>query len=163
MSSVRASRAEKPPHHYSPAHPARGPSRYRLPLSCLYPGQPDRPGGKDAPEEERVDRARRRQLLCARCLLPVTDDEARFEALGRHEHVCANPHGFAYHIGCFTTAPGCVGIGPEESYWSWFPGYSWQLALCRGCHGHLGWRFRAAASIFYGLILDRLLPADRGA
>ena len=102
----------------------------------------------------------RRALLCAQCEYPITSDRERIQIRDRHEHTCTNPHGFAYRIGCFRKAWGCLGLGAPESYWSWFPGYSWQLALCRSCHGHLGWMFRAAADRFYGLILDRLIPGD---
>ncbi len=108
--------------------------------------------------DEKSHRATRRRLLCAHCELPITSEEERIEVAERHEHICTNPHGFAYRIGCFAVAPGAAGIGRAESFWSWFPGYSWQLVLCRGCHSHLGWLFRAASTGFYGLILDRLVP-----
>ena len=107
--------------------------------------------------EDRESDAHRR-LLCAQCKALITDRKTQIEAAGSHEHTCTNPHGFAYRIGCFAAAPGCIAIGRAESYWSWFPGYSWQLVLCRACHAHLGWHFRAASSAFYGLILDRLIP-----
>lgn len=96
-------------------------------------------------------------LLCAACRHPVTDDRQRIRVADQHEHVCTNPHGFVYRIGCFREAPGCAGVGPHDSAFSWFPGYTWQIALCRGCHGHLGWRFRAGPDRFHGLILDRLV------
>jgi hypothetical protein len=99
----------------------------------------------------------RRVLLCAACRHPVTDDRERIAMADRHEHVCTNPHGFAYRIGCFRHAPGCVGVGPQDGSFSWFPGYTWQIAVCRRCHGHLGWVFRAGADRFHGLVLDRLV------
>ncbi len=106
------------------------------------------------------DRRPRRLLLCLQCRRPITDDEARIDVAGRHEHTCANPHGHAFHIGCFALAPGCVGVGPDESYWSWFPGYAWRLVLCRTCHIHLGWLFSMTGSHFYGLILNRLVESS---
>ena len=101
------------------------------------------------------------RLLCARCEFVITTSDARMAINDQHEHSCVNPHGFVFRIGCFARAPGCVGIGRAESYWSWFPGYSWQLVLCRACHAHLGWHFRAGGTGgtgFHGLILDRLRP-----
>jgi hypothetical protein len=106
--------------------------------------------GEDGPDVRRL-------LLCAACRLPVTDDRQRIEMADRHEHVCTNPHGFAYRIGCFRDAPGCAAVGPQDSAFSWFPGYTWQIAVCRRCHGHLGWVFRSGAERFHGLILDRLV------
>lgn len=117
----------------------------------------DRTADIDA-ERDSGDGRDPRRLVCVRCQLPITSEHARIEVLGQHEHTCTNPHGFAYRIGCFAAAPGCVGVGQPESFWSWFPGYSWQLVLCRACHAHLGWLFRAADSGFHGLILDRLAP-----
>ena len=79
---------------------------------------------------------------------------------GRHDHVCANPHGIAFEIGCFAHARGSMAVGPRSSEFSWFPGYTWQLNACRTCHAHLGWRFQASGRHFHGLILNRLLPSD---
>lgn len=106
--------------------------------------------GEDGPDV-------RRQLLCAACRLPVTDDGQRIQMADCHEHVCTNPHGVAFRVGCFRDAPGCAGVGPHDSAFSWFPGYTWQIAVCRRCHGHLGWVFRSGAERFHGLILDRLV------
>lgn len=80
---------------------------------------------------------------------------------GRHEHSVRNPHELAFRIGCFADAPGCAQRGPATRAWSWFPGYSWQVAVCAGCHVHLGWRYRGAdPESFYGLILNRLVRRD---
>ena len=97
-----------------------------------------------------------RALLCAACRHQVTTERERIEMLDRHEHTCTNPHGLAFRIGCFRQAPGCTGMGPRDSAFSWFPGYTWQIAVCGRCRTHLGWIFRAGADCFHGLILDRL-------
>jgi hypothetical protein len=121
-------------------------------------GRPGQRADQDPdPDQDPAERVSRQRLLCAQCRLEITSDEARIEVAGQHEHTCANPHGFAFHIGCFASAPGCAGVGRAETYWSWFPGYSWRLVLCRGCHAHLGWLFAAGGARFYGLILDRLV------
>jgi hypothetical protein len=47
-------------------------------------------------------------------------------------------------------------VGEPSEYYPWFPGYAWQIAVCRGCRAHLGWLFRAEGDVFFGLILNRL-------
>ena len=68
-----------------------------------------------------------------------------------------NPEGTVFVIGCFAQAPGCVAIGAPMLEWTWFPGCRWQVALCRACGEHLGWRY-TGADTFHGLILERLRP-----
>jgi len=90
----------------------------------------------------------------------VAEQDARFSVNGSHRHRGTNPHGLSFEIGCFRTAPGCRQIGEETPEWSWFAGYRWRVALCRGCAAHLGWCYRGAEPAFYGLILDQLRPCD---
>ncbi len=96
-------------------------------------------------------------LLCAACRYPIASLRERISVNERHEHVFANPHGYIYQIGCFAAAPGCALIGEESAFFSWFPGYAWQIALCGRCAAMLGWSFRSSESRFYGLILDKLV------
>jgi len=127
------------------------------------PGDDGGPGGATATDEalgRQLGSGRRRRLCCARCGEPVTSDARRAEIAGKHRHTFVNPHGFVFTIACFTAAPGCLAHGPRTTYWSWFPGYSWQGVLCRACGEHLGWVFRGADSVFYGLIADRLREED---
>jgi len=100
-------------------------------------------------------------LRCAACSAAITRTDARTEIGGAHEHAFMNPAGIAFRIGCFSVAPGCVGVGEEETYWSWFPGHAWRVAACRACRAHLGWSFRSAGASFHGLILDRLVSDAR--
>lgn len=99
-------------------------------------------------------------LACARCLREVTTSAARIALAGGHEHTFTNPAGFRYRIGCFAKAVGCVAVGAPSTYWTWFPGYSWQIEECGACREHLGWLFRSADSLFHGLILDRLVEIE---
>ena len=41
---------------------------------------------------------------------------------------------------------------------TWFAGYLWCFALCRGCGRHLGWHYQSdgGGDNFFGLIKDRL-------
>jgi hypothetical protein len=98
-------------------------------------------------------------LVCAACGLPITDEKQRIEMAGAHEHTFVNPAGFAHHIGCFAAASGCLNLGPIESAFSWFPGWSWQVTACGRCRAHLGWIYRNADERFYGLITAALRQA----
>ncbi len=63
---------------------------------------------------------------------------------GAHAHTFVNPAGFGYVIGCWNAAAGCVHLGSTETAFSWFPGWTWQLAACASCRTHLGWVYRGA-------------------
>jgi len=103
------------------------------------------------------DETRKREFLCcAACHYPITRKTDRIAINEKHQHVFANPHGYIYQIGCFAQASGCVMVGQETSHFSWFPGYTWQIALCGQCFTLLGWLFRSQESLFFGLILDKL-------
>jgi hypothetical protein len=101
-------------------------------------------------------------LLCAGCRNPITPRQAAISVNGAHQHTFANPYGLVFTIGCFRQAPGCGAAGQATAEFSWFAGYSWQVAVCAACLAHLGWRFSADGSVFYGLILDRLVESDAG-
>ena len=96
-------------------------------------------------------------LCCRECKYPITQEANRININERHQHVFANPHGYVFNIGCFSQAPGCINYGEATSFFSWFPGYSWQIVLCRQCTTLLGWFFQSNDAIFWGLILDRLI------
>jgi len=124
---------------------------------------------KHETEEERsarVARAPRRVIACGACAHTLTTADARVEHGGQHRHLCVNPAGVCYEIGCFARAPGTVAHGPRESYWSWFQGHLWQIALCGACRAHVGWSFHpgdGSSAAFYGLILDRVVERDEDA
>ena len=118
------------------------------------------PGSRAAPE---VASPEEQPLCCAQCLAPVARERDRCQVAGAHRHVFANPHGHVFEIGCFAQAPGCASLGPATPDFSWFPGTSWQVAVCARCGLHLGWRYTGQADgSFYGLILPRLVsPSGR--
>lgn len=101
-----------------------------------------------------------RVVVCAVCEHPITDEECRMEMNGAHEHVFVNPAGFQYVIGCWSAAPGCAHLGSPETAFSWFPGWTWQIAACARCRAHLGWVYRNADQQFHGLIADRVRAID---
>ncbi len=63
----------------------------------------------------------------------------------------------SFRVGCFSDASGLLKHGPSSSYWTWFPGYTWQVEVCGGCREQLGWLYRSGGHAFHGLILDNLV------
>jgi hypothetical protein len=95
-------------------------------------------------------------LRCVACGHAIAREKARVEVDGRHVHTFVNPAGHEYTIRCFGEAPGCAGAGDESTFWSWFPGFAWRIALCARCGAQVGWSFRREASVFWGLIAERV-------
>lgn len=95
-------------------------------------------------------------LVCAACGHRISDDDHRIEMAGAHEHTFVNPAGIAHRIGCFNAAPGCSYVGHTETAFSWFPGWTWQIAVCARCRAHLGWIYRNSGEQFHGLIVDAI-------
>ena len=96
------------------------------------------------------------KLRCRCCAHVVTFDSQRISVADSHSHHRSNPSGMEYHFQCFSNAPGCSARGPATFEFTWFQGYRWQIAVCKGCSEHLGWYFRGPSS-FYGLITARLI------
>lgn len=122
-----------------------------------------RPGEQASPEGlEDVDvrDEQERVIRCAACGARVTKEAFRITMNGAHEHEFMNPSGIRFVIQCFSAASGCVAEGERSTVWSWFPGFAWEIALCRGCGAHLGWSFHSLESqgtrTFYGLVKERL-------
>jgi len=97
-------------------------------------------------------------LYCRACSARITDPNQSIAINGRHQHAFFNPAGIAFEIRCFQTAPGVLPLEAPSKDFSWFPGFSWQIAICLSCQVHLGWRFVSdtANQAFYGLIASRL-------
>jgi len=121
-------------------------------------------GGDDVAKitarKEKPKTAPERRLVCGSCGYPIARESDRTTIDGDHAHTCTNPHGVAFHIGCFSEAGGCKAVGPSTGEFSWFAGYVWTVAVCRHCDAHLGWLFRSASNRFFGLILDRLAARE---
>lgn len=99
-----------------------------------------------------------RPLVCSRCRARITEEAYRIEQGGAHEHTFVNPGGYVHRVGCFALAPGVVYVGEPDPHFSWFPGWTWQIAECARCRVHIGWIYRCAGEQFHGLLLDRLVP-----
>jgi hypothetical protein len=112
-----------------------------------------RPNSQSGRSPEELDD---QALLCSTCGAEVTHRERSITINGRHNHAFFNPAGIAFEIRCFSQAPGVASQGDPSLEFTWFPGYSWQVALCATCHSHLGWLFTNGGS-FYGLIANHLI------
>lgn len=98
-----------------------------------------------------------KRFLCAACAHYITDVKSHILRDGAHQHTFINPLGLVFVIGCFSMAPGCLEVGREMEDCSWFAGFVWRVAICTGCHVHLGWQYGSdGKDQFYGLIVDRL-------
>lgn len=95
-------------------------------------------------------------VRCAACGLAIAKRSDRMEMSGAHEHTFVNPSGVVFQVACFREAAGCVEVGDEEATFTWFPGWTWQIAICARCRAHLGWKFRLSPDAFWGLIRARL-------
>ena len=98
--------------------------------------------------------------VCTRRIVLVSD---RLSFDGAHCHRFLNPHGVSYEIALYHDAPGCTHEHEASEYFSWFPGFTWRIALCSGCAMHLGWAFECIGTpgvgeptSFHGLIANRL-------
>lgn len=102
-----------------------------------------------------LEEQERRAVVCRRCGASVAREEDRIEIGDSSLHTFVNPHGMVFRVTCFADAHGCVETGAPTLHYSWFPGCAWQVALCRACQTHLGWRF-SGDDEFWGLIDDRV-------
>jgi len=122
---------------------------------------PDRQGEQLIQEEDEEKKEEEKHILCAQCRAVITSPHERIEVQGAHEHTFFNPYGIIFQIGCFRQARGCGYQGPAIEEFSWFPGYSWRIAICRSCLTHLGWLYSAPdKESFCGLILDHLIQPE---
>ncbi len=97
-------------------------------------------------------------ILCGTCHFKVTTKSARIQINGQHNHSFFNPAGILFDMGCFKSAEGCLVHGDPTTDFTWFPGYSWNFALCANCFAHLGWYFQGTQGhSFFALIRTKLI------
>lgn len=100
----------------------------------------------------------RELILCRFCHAAITTQRAELQIESHHQHKFINPAGMQFLIGCFDLAPGCDIAGLATSEYSWFRGYTWQMARCSDCGEHLGWFYqKGEANQFFGLIVEKLV------
>jgi len=112
------------------------------------------------PEDQAGDPSYKTKIICTQCRGLITFREAAREVAGKNEHTFSNPYGILFHVSCFQMAPGCLATGKTSGDFSWFPGHRWQVAICRGCQVHNGWRFVSGEGQFFALITDKITEAD---
>lgn len=97
-------------------------------------------------------------IICAACGCAITRHRWQISMRGDHIHTVFNPAGHVFTILCYADAPGVVLRGLPSPVFTWFPGYQWRLAHCRGCGAHIGWGFSADLNpgLFFGLIKSAL-------
>ena len=95
-------------------------------------------------------------LICKICSHIITSQSSIISIYGHHTHIFSNPQGIVYEIGCFSFAQGCRNVSTPTLDYTWFPGFSWSIAICANCQTHLGWFYQSQDSSFFGLILDSL-------
>lgn len=111
---------------------------------------------KEVKEDPKPKRHTNSPIFCSKCGNVITFQSDRIQIAGKHKHVFVNPGGFVYRLNCFSHAIGTINVGSASNYWTWFPGYHWQQIACHHCQEHIGWIYRGADSVFFGLIEDKL-------
>ncbi|GAB6888762.1 hypothetical protein JCM13304A_22610 [Desulfothermus okinawensis JCM 13304] len=98
--------------------------------------------------------------LCKFCKTKITSAKYKIKVNGKFRHVCANPHGYLFELGCFSNGKNFVPAGNPSKEFTWFPGYAWQVILCATCFAHLGWLYTTSTNSFLGLILTNLIEEN---
>lgn len=100
----------------------------------------------------------KRRFVCSACGLFITQEDFSTHRNGASLHTFSNPHGLVFEVVLFSSAPGCLILGPSTHAFTWFPGYAWSLACCSGCSLHLGWYYEhASPDCFFGIIASRIV------
>ncbi len=100
-------------------------------------------------------------VLCKYCRNKVARVDAKIQVDGHHQHIFTNPAGESFKIGCFVEAEGCRHSGTPTTAFTWFQGFSWQVAVCASCKVQLGWYYSSKSTdSFYGLILNHLVESE---
>lgn len=106
------------------------------------------------------------QLCCVHCHTAVTTSNQKTTVQSTHNFHLTNSDGDEFDIACFSEAWGCGMHGRPSDEHSWFSGFRWQFAHCLNCESHLGWYFDEQKKEgddrvhFFGLLIDKLVPAD---
>ncbi len=117
-------------------------------------------GSVETRHDEGTEEKRERVYYCRECGTTITSRKYSFEMEDQHLHTFLNPSGLIFQISCFSRARGCRVYGSYTAEFSWFPGYEWAIALCRGCGRHMGWHYSSGASDFFGLIMENLAEGE---
>jgi hypothetical protein len=95
-------------------------------------------------------------ILCNICKNKITKISDKIEVNSKHNHTFLNPQGLFFNISCFKNAPGCETFSRPTEEYTWFPGYEWQVVVCKNCRIHNGWKYTSGENAFFGLIENTL-------
>ncbi|XP_059050217.1 protein cereblon [Achroia grisella] len=108
--------------------------------------------------------SRKSVLCCSSCMGEIARRENIFamSSEGVHSNY-TNLGGYMHDIVTVSAATNTELSGSPSAEYSWFPGYTWTVALCLGCMAHVGWRFDAQKrnlrpQRFYGLCRNYVQP-----
>ena len=104
---------------------------------------------------------KKESIICKNCGNEITTVEYGIAVSGQHAHIFTNPLGITFHIGCFSRAWGCFVYGIPTYEATWFPGFTWCVAVCANCFTHLGWYYQSGGDSFYGFIMANLAKTDK--
>ncbi|XP_063231995.1 protein cereblon isoform X2 [Bacillus rossius redtenbacheri] len=86
-----------------------------------------------------------RVLCCRDCQSKVAEQKDVFSmSVEGPQGTYVNPGGYIHETVTVHRAKGLRTVEEQPSTeYTWFPGYAWTIAECRGCRRHMGWRFTA--------------------
>jgi hypothetical protein len=98
---------------------------------------------------------------CFACGGLITHSDRMVPVAGNSKHFFVNPAGVECNFLTFYSCTGAVALGEPMLADTWFPGFSWRMALCRRCGQHLGWYYEAVFTSewpgeFWGILLSQL-------
>lgn len=100
-------------------------------------------------------------IICRHCDETLTRPELVAVINDNTHHFFTNPSGMGFEVICFESADGCVISGKPTDFFTWFPGFYWQYAYCRGCAHHIGWYYsHPEKQGFFGLVAEHLLGLE---
>ena len=111
-------------------------------------------------QSEKIQQKKDIHYLCKFCKTKITSAKHKIKINGKFKHVCANPHGLIFELGCFSDGKNFIPTGEPTKDFTWFSGYAWQVIVCATCLSHLGWLYTALNSSFLGLILTNLIEEN---
>ncbi|CAG4960505.1 unnamed protein product [Colias eurytheme] len=105
-------------------------------------------------------------LCCTSCSTEIAKREHIFamSSEGVHSNY-TNLGGYMHDIVTVVSTSHTELSGPPSAEYSWFPGYTWTVALCAVCTTHVGWRFDALKrnlrpQQFYGVCRNNVVPCE---
>jgi hypothetical protein len=110
---------------------------------------------------EKKTEEKEESIICKNCRNEITTVGYSIAVSGQHAHIFKNPLGVTFHIGCFSKAWGSFIYGIPTYEATWFPGFTWCIAVCANCFTHLGWYYQSGTESFYGLIMANLITNHR--